>query len=1166
MESLNKPAEDRLNDLLQEWEESVLSGRPLSSTELCRDCPELMADLERALSQLQTLDQLMFPERYVESSNSPPSSVSQPTSLRLPSIPGYELIEEIGRGGMGVVYKARQNSLNRLVAIKTLFGGTSWNSSFLSRLQREAKGMSLIKHPHVVQVIDFVRTPVEVAIVMEYVEGENLDTRLKRSLMTPKETTETVILLARTVHHVHQHGLLHRDIKPANILIDLSGTIKLADFGIVKEMDNRDGLTGTGDIFGTPSYMAIEQIPECGLPVDVRTDVYAIGATLYEMLSGRPPFVGVSRSDTLRQVQDREPVPLRTLNPQTPRDLETICLKCLEKDPDQRFASALELAEDLERLRDGLPIRSRPIGLLERVRRSCRRHPAQTAFVLLASAASTAIMMLLLINYNNITSYNRTITLKNVEQARLIRELELTAAKATSLQVIAEREGETSRQQKQLAIRSEQRAREALYISTMKRAADVMRHGDSREFITLLESQIPLVGETDLRGFEWWHLYRRSKLVTRPLLMVGEPQHVLARVRGQNQLAVAGADAVVRIFEDETGEVYQSIPTGQIEVNDISYSRVNNDVATAGDDGTIVVWDSTTWNERIRFKAHPGKAFQVRFTWDGSQIVVSGDDPVIRVYKAHSGELEFEFKGHDNSVRSLPADLLKANFWSTSKDRTLRLWNLPSQTEVKSLAADSEIRVIIHSYHRDIVIYGNEKGEVVIEHIQTKPPFSRRRIGQVDLLDRIVSLALTSITERNRLPGGPSDGFILAIGDTSGQIRICSMNSKFELLDQESRAWRAHRGRVYSMAWSKGLRLTSAGSDGQVINWDLADPSADPKEFDIGFADRFSLRRNTSTIFVTSRTNDTATTKLTYWDWKRGLETDRIGETENLYQTISPDGSMLVSILPQGDPNKFDRTDEMHLFAFPKDRNKVMSNRPVAKFAPLKGVLSNLRFSPDSKRVAVSKWLQNDAGEVESEAVWIVDLPDEQKLPLDNLSDGTLNAVTMSDALLIPVPSARDCSFAPDGNHLALVTQKGLVLWNILESKIGWKRTNPAVHKVVFSPDGTLIATCDSNRMVEMINTQDGKTRFQSTNHRAAVRAISFSPDGSLLVTGDQLGTIKFWHVKSGQEVLEVRYPKNAILHFEFSEEGDQLICQLDPDDNDLPQRIVIIDGSKIQP
>ena len=1164
MGSLKEPAEDRLNDLLQEWEESVLSGRPLSSIELCRDCPELLTDVERALSQLQTLDQLMFPERYVESSDAAPSGVSQPNPLKFPSIPGYELIEEIGRGGMGVVYKARQNSLNRLVAVKTLYGGTSWNSSFLSRLRREAKGMSLIKHPNVVQVIDYVETPVDVAIVMEYVEGENLDARLKHSLMTPAETTEKVILLARTVQHVHQHGLLHRDIKPANILIDVSGTIKLADFGIVKEMDNSDGLTGTGDIFGTPSYMAVEQIPECGLPVDVRTDVYAIGATLYEMLSGRPPFVGVSRSDTLRQVQDREPVPLRTLNPQTPRDLETICLKCLEKDPDRRFASAEELAADLERYRDGLPIQSRPIGLIERVRRGFRRRPAMTSLVLLASAASIAVVTLLAVNNHNLTSYNREITRQNTELERLNRELDSAVIKEHSSRLIAEKEEAYSRQQEQLATLSERRAREALYLSNMKQASDAMNHGDSRDLIALLDSQIPSPSEQDLRGFEWWYLYRRSQLFEKPLLVIGEPQYALARVPEQNALAVAGADAVVRVFDDESDEVSRCIPTGQLEINDISYSQFNNQVATAGDDGTIAVWDSGTWNEQFRFKAHPGKAFQVRFTWEGSQIVSSGDDSVIRVSSAQTGELAFELKGHNKSVGSLQPDLVSNSLWSTSKDNTLRLWDLNRQKVITSLNTDYPTSALIRTATRRIVIYGNEKGKVFIEQIDFKHPAARRRIGYVDLLDKIGSLALGPVTERNRLPGGPKDGYLLAIGDASGQIRLRSLNPKFELLEYGSRAWKAHEGMVYSLVWS-GVHLTSAGKDGRVVSWNLGDPALYSTDFNIEMIDKFCLLPHTTSLLFKAPTDSDSPTCLTCWDWKRGLETDRSGDVAHANPAISPDGKMLAAILPRGDREKFNRTDEMHLFAFPQEASRLIPGRPIAKFAPMKGMLSNVRFSPNSQQVAVSKWLQSESGEVESEAIWLVTVP-EQKWPVEIGSDTTFNAVTLTDARQIPVPSARDCAFAPDGNRLAILAQNGLVLWDIPKSEIVWQTTNPAIQQLDFSPDGSLVATCDSNRKVELLRVADRSIQFKSTNHRASVKVIAFSPDGRLLVTGDQMGTIKFWHVKSGQEVLEVQYPKHEIRHFEFSEEGDQLICQLDPDNNDLPQRIVIIDGSKMSP
>jgi predicted Ser/Thr protein kinase len=290
-----------------------------------------------------------------------------------PKIPGYEVLEQLGQGGMGVVYKVRQVSLNRLVALKMILAGAHASEELTARFRSEAEVVARLQHPGIVQIHEIGDHEGTPFFSLEFVSGGSLAEQIKETAMPARAAARLVESLARTMHYAHEHGILHRDLKPANVLLSEDGQPKITDFGLAKHLEKPAGQTRTGEVLGTPSYMAPEQ---AGGRKDIgpAADVYALGAILYELLTGRPPFQADNPLDTLLQVLERDPVPVRQLNPKVPCDLETICLKCLRKEPGQRFGSALQLADDLRRFLDDEPIQARPPGPLERANRWVRRH------------------------------------------------------------------------------------------------------------------------------------------------------------------------------------------------------------------------------------------------------------------------------------------------------------------------------------------------------------------------------------------------------------------------------------------------------------------------------------------------------------------------------------------------------------------------------------------------------------------------------------------------------------------------------------------------------------------------------------------------------------------------------------------------------------------------
>jgi serine/threonine protein kinase/tetratricopeptide (TPR) repeat protein len=330
-------------------------------------------------------------------SNTLSDSLGAPPSATLaPAVPGYEILGELGRGGMGVVYKARHTTLKRLVALKMILAGGHAAASELARFLAEAQAVARLQHPNIVQVHEIGEKDGLPYFSLEYVDGGTLAKRLSGTPLPPRDAAQLTVTLALAIEAAHQAGIVHRDLKPANVL--LAGTSpsvvqcvpKIADFGLAKTLDDDSGQTRTGAIMGTPSYMSPEQASGQIKAIGPRTDVYALGAMLYEMLTGRPPFRSATIVETLEQVRSQEPVSPRSLQPSLPRDLETICLKCLAKDPTQRYGTAKELADDLQRFVTNQPVIARPAGLPERTLKFVKRNR------LLVGAAMTVFFVLLL--------------------------------------------------------------------------------------------------------------------------------------------------------------------------------------------------------------------------------------------------------------------------------------------------------------------------------------------------------------------------------------------------------------------------------------------------------------------------------------------------------------------------------------------------------------------------------------------------------------------------------------------------------------------------------------------------------------------------------------------------------------------------------------------------
>ena len=1020
----------------------------------------------------------------------PPFPGASPTGLR--QIGRFELREQLGAGGFGVVYRAYDPVLKREVALKLPHVAATLRPEWRERLLREAEAAAGLHHPNIVPVFELGEADGVCYLAMALCRGPSLATWLKKQIVDPDTAVRMLLPLAEAVDYAHQHGVLHRDIKPQNVLLDpapdgrgLRITPRLTDFGLAKLFHADEPLTATGLLLGTPQYMAPEQAEGQSKSIGPHTDVYALGAVLYELLTGRPPVVGSDPTDTLRRLLLEEPVPLRKLVPSVACDLEAIVHKCLERSPQRRYVSAAQLAEDLRRYLAGTATLARPLSRRERLRRWVVRHPAPAGLIGTVIVAGVAVVALLSVHNSRLSALNTDLTALNDRLGEALGEKE---------QALAEKDSARAG-----ALRSEHRTRELLYASDMIVAERAWNIHDLAEASRLLDRHVPGEGQSDLRGFEWYLMHRRRWAPQQTVLKSVGSVHCVCHSPDGRTIAAAGEHGTIFLIDAATGEARGTLPVGTA-LYGLAFSPDASRLAAAGANGTLRLFDLQTAREVLAIPAHPGGGRRVTFDRSGDSLISCGAGPVIRVWDAGTGEPTSTLKGHQDFVCAIAVSPDGKRLASGSQDRTARIWDLQTGEPVYVLKPHHDgVTCLAFSSDGTLVATGSRGQFVRVWSTATGHEIA----AEIDL-QRVRCLAF--------VPG--TSGVVF--GDESGTLHYWDFQRPASRLSSENRLrrrrWTGHRGPVTSLTASPdGRHVLSAGEDGRVI-------LSAPFDSDVVRGTLLDEHPIQDIAFVPhSRALVTAGVDGIFVREWSDHQTDRTITQDDRHWSriaVSPDGAWLAAAETGG---------QLQLWRLYSDEGSesTAATRHVGR-----GV-RRLVFSPDSARLAV-------AGPGKETRVEILDVPG-------------LNLISHAEA-----EACSDCVFSPDGQHLLVsssvesVTDRQQVLvWHAATREI---ERLPHEHEgrirdIDVSPTGRWAAIAASDRAVVLQDLRSGGRHRLSTAQTGEATAVAFSPDGRTLATGGMTGALQLWHVETAQFLFAILQNRGYIERVAFSDDSRCLAC-----------------------
>jgi WD40 repeat protein len=995
-------------------------------------------------------------------------SCSQQTPVRY--FGDYELLEEIARGGMGVVYRAKQLSLGRIVALKMILAGPFASKQVIQRFRGEVTAAALLQHPNIVAIHDVGIHDGQHYFSMDYVAGQNLSQLVGTRPLPPAKAARYIKLVAEALQYAHEQGVLHRDLKPSNVLVDTSDQPRITDFGLAKRLDGDSSLTMTGQMLGSPNYMPPEQASSQRGKVGRHSDVYGLGAILYHLLTARPPFQAESFESTIHQVLNVEPVSPRLLNSSVPPDLETICVKCLQKEPSRRYQSVQELADELNLFLRHEPIHARPITRAERAWRWCRRNPV-------VAGLGVALVLAIVIGFAGITWQ--------------LRQLRLD-------QLIARRN---------------------LYTKDMNLAHQAWDEGSLQRAQELLLAHLPETGKEDLRGFEWrylWKLCQDESRITFANVHFAErsivARHGLALATDGHTL-IAASGATLKWLDCQKQREVQTMSVGTQTVNAVAIS-VKQPGLVAYRTDTLKAFSPS--NQGLLGRGLPSefgggcpdpdqddRAFE--FSWDGSLLAASNTKGTVGIFDVATGErldssLQLTGKEYVVCLAFSPDAKYLACGTSETKIHVLEMPQLNELTQVK--AHSGYIRTLVFDSAGTKLVSGSSDSHLRIWSF----PDCRQLADLPGPLGGINDSAFSP------------DGLRVACVGVDDAVQIWNLAN----LGAGPTLLHGHRGAVKSVLFSKdGNELYTGSDDGTVKVWDLSAKESSDSLPVSDWSDAVAFSPDGRLAAVT----DFTTRNAVLYELPTRVAKGTMGKHTAACRRakFSPDGQLLATIggtLQVGEVStmktRFERdlagidgSLDFHpskpILAVASGDLRAWDFRDGAPINLLPSAPTNdvaaVAFSPNGEWIALG---MND-GEV---SIWDVD--GGRQLHSFNKN----RAAICNDTL----------SFSHDGRLLAAGGYDNqVVLYNLrtgVSSALGSQKDREAVEGLAFAPDDKTLVSASSDGTIRFWCLANNQVALTLNHDRGPVHGMTFSRDGNLMATSGTGGKAILWPAARLEEIV----------------------------------------------
>ena len=1133
------------------------------------------------------------------------TSPSSDTDITRVSVPGYEILHVLGRGGMGVVYKARQISLNRHVALKMIRSAALASAEEVRRFENEAEAVARLDHPNIVPIFEVGQSQGQHYFSMKLVAGEGLDKRLEDFVGDPRRAARLMALVAGAIHHAHQRGILHRDLKPANVLVDASGQPHVTDFGLARRIEGDSELTQSGAILGTPAYMAPEQVSAVRGAVTTAADVYGLGAILYALLTGRKPFGGTTVLETLEQVRDLPPEPPRALNPRVSRDLEIVCLKCLEKDPRLRYAGADAMAADLERWLAGEPISARPVGQAARLRMWCRRNPMP------AASATAAVLAVLVGLFGTTWGW-----LESTRQAEFARRMERESSRQADLATRREGEARTARSE---AERQLERAERTIYQMRLKEAEEALRANDHAEARAALARC-----RWDFRGWEHAHLTHRLNAGHRIIPRVDSTPGV-AFTPGGDRLLSGRDDGSLDVYALGDGSIERAVRLHDDRVDELVINAAGTLAAAvaARESRLVVLFDPRTgqvarrirlpegvepasaafgpagrwlavgcWNGRVRVY-DPGSGELVRElvafptipeSVSDFQLVPSPAGPLIcrlvphvdepwedpRVFDPDSGrpsKLPFPLAGvrhltFDPSGSSVAAGTGRGGIIVYDAHSGAVRRALTDQPAATAVAFDPGVRrLVVAGEDRLVRVWDLEQGGVIAVHAghtgYVFRVFVRPIGGEVVSVSADGTARVWAARGAGPRPWAGHTAALtdLAVSPDGRRVLTASFDGTARVWDAATGAgihtFRGHTGEVYAAAISPdGRRAATGGEDRTVRLWDLESGACERvyrQEFEVYKLAFVSAGR----ILISDHvTGEGPFAPAALFDLATGEVVRRIGhpeaaDRETYRLAASPDGRAFAIGYDNGDVVVWSSAD---------DQVPVILRGHGA-------FVDGLAFFPDGRRLASASadhtgrvW-DMATGRAEQElrahtdsVIALAISPDGRRVVTSSYDGRVIvwDASSGSDLLRLSYASrpgvwARMLAFGADGTLHADGLNHDLLTWSA-QPQIERAFTGHARRVTGLAYLGPdAIVSGDSDGILRVWDPSTGRERRQLVGHTDAVNAVAALPDGRRVVTAGHDRTVRVWDAVSNRQLLRMRETATPATALAVSPDGRRM-------------------------